>query len=89
MRGGELILDLKNKNHQSGTFVKHPGIYDLIGSTRKPVRFCNVVADGKELRDFVVTSFTLSGTTYNMGVINNGDWTITISDTDEVSFISQ
>lgn len=86
MRGGELILDLKNVNHQSGVAVKHPGIHDLIESTPKPFRFCNVVANGKKLRDFIIVNFVLTDTTYSVTLLNNGEWTITISDTDEVIF---
>ena len=88
MRGGELIIDLKNKNHTVGVAVNHPGIYDLIKSTRKPVRLCNLVIADLERQDVDLTSLEAVGSTYKAILLLGGaqSYTITITNTDEVTF---
>lgn len=86
MRGGELIIDLKNKNHTIGVAVNHPGIYDMIESTRKPVRFCNLVIADSEKQDVCLTSLVAIGNTYKTVLILAGqNYNITITDTDDVT----
>ena len=87
MRGGELIIDLKNINHVLGTAVNHPGIYSLIKSTRKPVRLCNLVIAGSEKLDLDVTSLEQVGDTYKAVVIlATQNYDILITNTDDVTF---
>ena len=87
MRGGQLIIDLKNKNHTSGVAVNHPGIYNLIKSTRKPVRLCNLVIDGVEKRDANLYIFNSNGNSFNGGIsYGDTDYTFTIADNDDVTF---
>ena len=87
MRGGELIIDLKNINHVLGTAVNHPGIYSLIKSTRKPVRLCNLVIAGSEKQDLDVTSLEQVGDTDKAIVIlANANYNILITNTDDVTF---
>ena len=88
MRGGEIIIDLKNKNHVLGTAVKHPGIYGLIDSTRKPVRLCNLVIAGSKKQDVDLISLEAVDSTYKAGLLLGGpnSYTITITNTDEVTF---
>lgn len=89
MRGGNLIIDLKNINHPIGTAVNHPGIYGLIESTRKPVRICNLVIDSSERQDVDLTSLSavagtykaiiiLADVNYDMVITNTDDVTITV-----------
>ena len=87
MRGGELIIDLKNINHVLGTAVNHPGIYSLIKSTRKPVRLCNFVLAGSEKQDLCLTSLEAVGDTYK-GIIMLAaqNYNILITNTDELTF---
>lgn len=88
MRGGELLIDLKNINHTIGVAVKHPGIYGLIGSTRKPVRLCNLVISGSKKQDVDLTSLEVVDSTYKASLLLGGvqSYTITITNTDEVTF---
>lgn len=87
MRGGELIIDLKNINHTLGVAVKHPGIYDMIESTRKPVRLCNLVVAGSKKQDVDLISLEAVGNTYKVVVILAAqNYDITITNTDEVTF---
>ena len=87
MRGGELIIDLKNINHVLGTAVNHPGIYSLIKSTRKPVRLCNLVIAGSEKQDLDVTSLEQVGDTYKAIVLMaQQNYDILITNTDDVTF---
>ena len=87
MRGGELIIDLKNINHTSGVAVNHPGIYNLIKSSRKPVRLCNLVLDGIEKRDADLYIINSTSNAFN-GAISYGDidYNFTITDTDDITF---
>ena len=86
MRGGELIIDLKNKNHTMGVAVNHPGIYNLIESTRKPVRLCNLVIADSEKQDLCLTSLEAVGNTYKAIVILAAqNYDITITDTDDIT----
>ena len=87
MRGGEIIIDLKNKNHVLGTAVNHPGIYSLIKSTRKPVRLCNFVLAGSEKYDICLTSLESVNNTYKAVIIlASANYNIDITDTDDVTF---
>ena len=87
MRGGELIIDLKNINHVLGTAVNHPGIYSLIKSTRKPVRLCNFMLAGSEKQDPFITSLEQIGDTYKGPIIlAQANYNITITNTDDVTF---
>ena len=87
MRGGELIIDLKNINHVLGTAVNHPGIYSLIKSTRKPVRLCNFVLVGSEKQDLNVTSLEQFGDTYKARIIlAQTSYNMLITNTDDVTF---
>ena len=87
MRGGELIIDLKNINHVLGTAVNHPGIYSLIKSTRKPVRLCNLVIASSEKQDLIVTSLEQVGDTYKAIVLMaQQNYDILITNTDDVTF---
>ena len=86
MRGGELIIDLKNINHTLGVGVNHPGIYGLIESTRKPVRLCNLVIGNSEKQDIDLVSLEAIGNTYKAVVIlAQKNYDITITDTDDVT----
>ena len=86
MRGGELIIDLKNINHVLGTAVNHPGTYSLIKSTRKPVRLCNLVMANSEKQDICLTSLEPVGNTYKAVFSSvNTFYNIVITDTDEVT----
>ena len=88
MRGGELLIDLKNIDHAIGVAVKHPGIYGLIDSTRKPVRLCNLVIAGSKKQDVDLTSLEAVDSTYKVTLFLGGvqSYTITITNTDEVTF---
>lgn len=87
MRGGELIIDLKNINHVLGTALNHPGIYGLIKSTRKPVRLCNLVIAGSEKQDLNVTSLELFGDTYKARItLAEKVYNVIITNTDDVTF---
>lgn len=88
MRGGELLIDLKNIDHTIGVAVKHPGIYGLIDSTRKPVRLCNLVIAGSKKQDVDLTSLEAVGSTYKVTLFLGGpdSYTIDITNTDEVTF---
>ena len=87
MRGGELIIDLKNINHTLGVAVKHPGIYCLIDSTRKPVRLCNLVIAGSKKQDVDLISLEAVDSTYKVSLLGGANsYTITITNTDEVTF---
>ena len=88
MRGGELIIDLKNINHTVGVAVKHPGIYGLIDSTRKPVRLCNLVIAGLKKQDVDLISLEAVDSAYKITLFLGGanSYTITITNTDEVTF---
>lgn len=87
MRGGELIIDLKNIDHTSGVAVNHPGIYNLIKNSRKPVRLCNLVLDSVEKKDVNLSILNSNGNSFN-GAISYGDidYNFTITDTDDVTF---
>lgn len=87
MRGGELIIDLKNIDHTLGVAVKHPGIYGLIGSTRKPVRLCNLVIAGSKKQDVDLISLEAVDSTYKVTLLLGGatNYTITITNTDDVT----
>ena len=88
MRGGELLIDLKNIDHTIGVAVKHPGIYGLIDSTRKPVRLCNLVITGSKKQDVDLTSLEAVGSTYKANLFLGGaqSYAIAITNTDEVTF---
>ena len=87
MRGGELIVDLKNVNFINNVGQVVEGIYELIESTRKPVRLCNVKLDGGEKRDIVLTNIGLKGSDYYASVIIGETSTaVTITNTDTVTF---
>lgn len=88
MRGGELLIDLKNIDHTIGVAVKHPGIYGLIDSTRKPVRLCNLVIAGSKKQDVDLISLESVDSTYKVNLFLGGaqNYTITITNTDEVTF---
>ncbi len=86
MRGGELIIDLKNVNHTLGVAVNHPGIYDLIESTRKPVCLCNFVVAGLEKQDIWLTGLEAVGDTYKAIIILAAqNYNILITNTDDVT----
>ena len=88
MRGGRLIIDLKNINHTEGVAVKHPGIYNLIKSTRKPVRLCNFVINNTEYQDVDLIGLTASGNSYSSLILfTTGNYKIIITDTDDVTII--
>ena len=88
MRGGELLIDLKNKDHTIGVAVKHPGIYGLIDSTRKPVRLCNLVIAGSKKQDVDLVSLEAVDSTYKVTLILAGttNYNMVITNTDEVTF---
>ena len=88
MRGGQLIIDLKNINHTVGVAVNHPGIYDLIERTRKPVRLCNLVIAGSKKQDVDLISLEAVDSTYKVTLFLGGvqSYTIIITNTDEVTF---
>lgn len=87
MRGGYLIIDLNNKTFESGVGVVVDGIFDRIESTRKPVRFSNIVVDGaKEVRDIDLNTLGIVGSTYQADVvIGTINATVVIADTDVVT----
>ena len=87
MRGGELIIDLKNIDHTIGVAVKHPGIYGLIESTRKPVRLCNFVIAGSKKQDVDLVSLEAEGATYKANLFLGGptNYNIVITNTDDVT----
>ena len=88
MRGGELLIDLKNIDHTIGVAVKHPGIYGLIDSTRKPVRLCNLVIAGSKKQDVDLVSLEAVDSTYKANLFLGGpnSYIIVITNTDEVTF---
>lgn len=86
MRGGYLILDLKNTNFSSGVGIVIPNIYDRIESTRKPVRLSNIVFEGKELRDIDINYLYAFGSTYTTSItVGALSIEIVIADTDVVT----
>lgn len=86
MRGGYLIIDLKNKNFTPGVGMVVDGIYDRIESTRKPIRLCNLVVDDKEMHDLDVVFLGVSGSTYTaLTIIGETKYTLTINDIDVVT----
>lgn len=87
MRGGELIIDLKNIDHAVGVAVKHPGIYGLIESTRKPIRLCNLVIAGSKKQDVDLISLEAVDSTYKAILLLGGanNYNITITNTDDVT----
>lgn len=86
MRGGYLIIDLNNRPLENGEGLVVDGIYNRIESTRKPVRFSNVVFDGNELRDVDVVGLGVFGSTFK-GTIKIVSTTaaIVITDTDVIT----
>ena len=87
MRGGELIVDLKNVNFINNVGQVVEGIYELLESTRKPVRLCNVKLDGNEKRDIVLTDIGIVGSDYSATItIGQTSTVVTITNTDTVTF---
>lgn len=87
MRGGELIVDLKNVNFVNNVGQVVDGIYELIENTRKPVRLCNVKLDGSEKRDIILTDIGIVGSDYYATVtIGQAATAVTITNTDMVTF---
>ena len=87
MRGGELIVDLKNVNFVNNVGQIVNGIYELIENTRKPVRLCNVKLDGSEKRDIVLTDIGIVGSDYSANItIGQTATVVTITNTDTVTF---
>lgn len=85
LTGGYQIIDLGGINHESGSSVKHEGIYAKIEGTKKPLLFSGVVVDGTEYQDAFLPVH-VSGTSYEaLYQIGLTDFlAISISDSDEV-----
>ena len=86
MRGGYLIIDLKNKPLEDGVGVVYEGVYERIEATKKPVRICNVNIDGTEIRDVDLTFIGLVDSGYAAAFVTGStSYNISITDTDVVT----
>ena len=87
MRGGYIIIDLNNVNFATGVEKVVEGIYERIGSTKKPVRLCNVKIEGIEKRDVDLVNLCVNGSGYfAYTTYVDTDISTTISDTNGVTF---
>lgn len=87
MKGGYVIIDLKNRPFTTAVGVVVDGIYDRLEATRKPVRLSNVVIDSVELRDIDVSNIGVSGSSF-IGSITFADktYSLEITDVDVIKF---
>lgn len=91
-KGGYQIIDFKDFPVKEGSesFII-PGIYDLIEGTRKPILLSGINAWNREYPD-VFMHYRLSGTSFVFTMSNIGFGeigTITVSDTDVVTFTAK
>ena len=87
MRGGCLIIDLKNVNFTSNSGITVDGVHERIESSKKPIRLCNVVVDGNEKRDIDLVNIGVKGLDYFANIeIGETPATVTITSGDVITF---
>lgn len=81
LKGGYQIIDLKNKELESGVGMVFDGIYDKIEGTRKAILISGLNVGGTEYHDTFV-ELAVNGSNYEGTIYGK---TITISDVDVVT----
>lgn len=85
-KGGYQIIDLLETDFTSGSGVTISGVYDKIEGTRKQLLISGFSISGVEQRDQFVNFTNSSGTFTTTVVCYSGNYTLTISDEDVVTF---
>ena len=87
MRGGYLIIDLKNVSFTTGVGKVIDGVHERIKNSKKPIRLCNVVVDNNEKRDVDLVNIGVKGSDYFANIeIGETSATVTITSEDVITF---
>lgn len=81
VKGGYQIIDLQNKQLESGTSMTFPGVYEKVEGTRKAILISGLNVGGTEFHDTFV-ELAASGTNFEGTIYGK---TITIADDDSVT----
>lgn len=81
LKGGYQIIDLQNKELESGVGMVYEGTYDKIEGTRKAILISGLNVGGTEYHDTFV-ELTVNGSNYEGTIYGKS---ITISDADVVT----